>query len=229
MELADLVARHRLPAEAEERLAALLAGLAREPDPQTTVPPHDWLDVHVADSLLALDLPPVRAARRLADVGAGAGFPGLPVAIALPDARVDLIESSARKIALIGRLIDAAAIANAHPVGVRAEDWARGEGSMAYDVVCARALGPLPLVLEYAAPLLVDGGTLVAWRGRRSAEEDAAASKAGAELGLELLEVRAVTPYEGSRDRHLHLYRKSSPTPERFPRRAGMAAKRPLA
>jgi hypothetical protein len=68
----------------------------------------------------------------------------------------------------------------------------------------------------------------VEWRGRRDQPEEQAARRAARELGMELVEVRRVQPYEDSREHHLHLYRKAHPTPERFPRRAGAARKRPL-
>jgi 16S rRNA (guanine527-N7)-methyltransferase len=73
--------------------------------------------------------------------------------------------------------------------------------------------------------LLRRGGVLVAWKGARDAAEEAPGA---AELGLEPVEVRAVEPFPGARDRHLHVYFKSGPTPERFPRRTGVARKRPL-
>src|ERR687886_1124635 len=101
MDVAELVDRHGLAPDATDRLSRILAALAAEPDPHTSAPPQEWPEVHVADSLAALELPEVRDARRIADIGAGAGFPGLPLAVALPDAQVDLIESSARKVGVI--------------------------------------------------------------------------------------------------------------------------------
>jgi 16S rRNA (guanine527-N7)-methyltransferase len=95
-------------------------------------------------------------------------------------------------------------------------------------VVVARALGSQPLVLEYAAPLLRVGGSLVDWRGRRDPREEARALAAAGELGMERAEVRRVTPFAGVRDRHLHVFVKTAPTPPRFPRRPGAARKRPL-
>jgi 16S rRNA (guanine527-N7)-methyltransferase len=92
----------------------------------------------------------------------------------------------------------------------------------------ARAVAALPVLVEYAAPLLREGGVLVAWKGVRSREEEAAGARAAAEVGLEPEEALRVEPFEGARDRHLHVFRKIAPTPERFPRRAGMAVKRPL-
>jgi len=207
----------------------LLDAWALEPDPHTAVAPEDAVDLHVADSLAALTFAEVRQARAIADIGAGAGFPGLALAIALPDARVDLIESAGRKVAVIERLAAAAGVGNARPVPARVEKWAAAAGRGAYDVACARAVGALAVLLEYAAPLLTDGGALIAWKGRRDPVEEAAGAEAAGILGLELAETRAVEPYPGSRERHLHLYRKLRATPERFPRRPGAAAKRPLA
>ena len=84
------------------------------------------------------------------------------------------------------------------------------------------------MLCEYAAPLLREGGALVAWKGARDAEEEAAGARAAAELGLESREVLAVEPFPGAHSRHLHVVVKVAPTPARFPRRAGVAAKRPL-
>jgi 16S rRNA (guanine527-N7)-methyltransferase len=85
-----------------------------------------------------------------------------------------------------------------------------------------------PVVLEYAAPLLRLGGALVDWRGRRDPEEERSAAIAAELLGLRLESIQRVHPYEGVRDHHLHVYLKVEETPERFPRRAGMARKKPL-
>jgi 16S rRNA (guanine527-N7)-methyltransferase len=108
------------------------------------------------------------------------------------------------------------------------EDWARGDARESYDLATARAVAPLAVLLEYASPLLAVGGTFVAWKGARDMGEESAAVTAAAELGLDPLEPRQVTPYPGARGLHLHLYSKVRETPERFPRRVGMAAKRPL-
>lgn len=207
----------------------LLDALADEPDPPTTMRvAKDALDVHLADSLSGLELPEIRRATSIADIGSGAGFPGLALAIALPAARVDLIESAARKCAVIERLATAAGAGRARAVPVRAEEWAASEGREAYDTVTARAVAPLAVLCEYAAPLLRLGGVLVAWKGRRDAEEDGAGSRAAAELGMEQGRVLAVEPFPAAHSRHLHVVVKSAPTPERFPRRPGMASKRPL-
>lgn len=232
--LPALAQRHGLPAEAVGRLDGLLTALAAEPDPPTTERSRaEALRAHVADALSALELEDLRDAARIADLGAGAGFPGLALAAAMPAAEVDLVEATARKCELIDRLIHAAGIANARAVRARAEEWgalpvAAGGGALGYDAVTARALGPLALLAEYAAPLLRPGGVLVAWKGARDPDEERAGAAAAATLGLELGPARRVVPFEGARNRHLHVMRKVTTTPPRFPRRPGIARKRPL-
>ncbi|MBB4661054.1 16S rRNA (guanine(527)-N(7))-methyltransferase RsmG [Conexibacter arvalis] len=224
--IAELVARYGLPDESTRPLAQLLEALDDEHAPTTVRAPEEAIDVHLADSLAGLELPAIRDARSIADLGAGAGFPGLPLAVALPKARITLVESIARKCAFISAAARAAAIENAEVVAARAEEWADGIGRN--DVVTARALAPLGVLAEYAAPLLREGGLLVAWKGRRDDDEERVAAAAAAELGLEIEEIRPVAPYAGADHRHLHLLRKVAPTPARFPRRPGMARKRPL-
>ncbi len=136
------------------------------------------------------------------------------------------MESNSHKCEFIERAVAACDIRNARVVRARAEAWPDGLGS--FDLVTARALAPLAVVAEYAAPLLCTGGTLVAWRGRRDPAAEASASRAAEELGLRVLEPIRVSPYEGAEHRHLHLMTKVRQTPARFPRRVGVAGKRPL-
>jgi len=185
---------------------------------------------HLADSLSGLEVEALRQAGRIADVGAGAGFPGLPLAVALPAARVDLIESSRRKAELIERLARAAAVENARALPVRAEEWSApgADGRDAYDAVTARAVAPLAVLVEYAAPLLREGGVLVAWKGARDEAEEEGGAAAAASAGMAPREVVRMTPFAGARSRHLHVFEKVGPTPPGLPRRPGAARKRPL-
>jgi 16S rRNA (guanine527-N7)-methyltransferase len=212
---------------AAEPLARVLALQAHDPAASTTVrDPAAALDVHVADSLVALALPAVAGARSIADLGAGAGWPGLALAAALPASHVALVESALRHCRYLERAVEAAGLANAEVVHARAEDWPAGVG--VHDLVTARALAPLAVVLEYAAPLLAEGGHVVAWKAAPDEAERAAGAAAAAELGLVATEVRRVQPFPAARERTLHVFRKAAPTPPRFPRRPGMAVKRPL-
>jgi 16S rRNA (guanine527-N7)-methyltransferase len=232
--LSELVARYRLGAAAAGQIARILEALRAEPDPHTTVSdPQVALEVHVADALSGLEVRELAAARRIADIGAGAGFPGLVLAVALPQAQVDLVESSGRKTTVVDRLIQAGDVSNSRSITTRAEELgavpaALGGGREAYEAVTARAVGSLALLVEYAAPLLREGGVLVAWKGARDAAEEAAGASAAASVGMAVEHVLAVKPFPSSENRHLHVVRKISPTPPGFPRRPGMARKRPL-
>ncbi|MTD45547.1 16S rRNA (guanine(527)-N(7))-methyltransferase RsmG [Conexibacter sp. W3-3-2] len=225
--LEELVLVHDLPIAAAARLDLLLERFATDPQAPTTVTaPREGADVHVADSLVALEVPVVREARRIADLGAGAGVPGLVLALALPEATVGLVESVGKKCDFMARTAEAMGLTNAAPVARRAEDWPDGIG--VHDLVTARALAPLTALVEYAAPLLQEGGHLCAWKGQRDPAEEADGAAAAEATGMALVEVRAVRPWPGVEARHLHVFCKISPTPPRFPRRPGMARKRPI-
>jgi 16S rRNA (guanine527-N7)-methyltransferase len=216
-----------LSAHQLEQLELVLRALhADEHAPTAVREPERAANVHVNDSLTALELEPVRRAQRIADLGSGAGFPGIVLAVALPAAEINLIESQRRRCEFLRRVSALAGIENARVICTRAEEWR--EGLNVNDVVVARALGPVPVVLEYAAPLLRVGGSLVDWRGALGRQQEEAAARAAAELGLRRVEVRRVEPFAGAREHHLHVYLKLRETPARFPRRTGIARKRPL-
>jgi 16S rRNA (guanine527-N7)-methyltransferase len=220
--------RYGLTPGARRQLEGVLMHMAFDATAPTTVrDPERALDVHLADSLVGLELEAVRAAGDIADVGAGAGFPGLALAAALPDARVWLVESATRKCRYLEGVVRDAGIANASVVHARVEEWDVGRG--AHDLVVARALASLPVIAEYAAPLLTLGGSLVAWKGRRDSGEEERGMRAAVELGLEPHPPVAVDPFPEADNRHLYVYEKVAPTPARFPRRPGRAASRPLA
>jgi 16S rRNA (guanine527-N7)-methyltransferase len=226
--IAELAERWSLPDAAPEQLRAILSAVADEPTSITTVrDPEQGVDVHVADSLAGLAVPALRGAGTIADLGAGGGFPGLALAVALPGATVTLVESVGKKTDFLRRTADAAGLANVHVVTGRAESWRDGLGTQ--DVVTARAVAPLNVLAEYAAPLLREGGSLVAWKGRRDLSEEADGIHAAELLGLEPLATPiSAETFPGADERHLYVYLKVSPTPPRFPRRDGMARKRPL-
>jgi 16S rRNA (guanine527-N7)-methyltransferase len=211
-----------------ERLEAVLALLASERASVSSVtdPGRAW-KVHVADSLTGLEVEDLCQARRIADIGSGAGFPGLPLAVVLPAAQIDLIESVGRKCEFVQRAMGAAGIDNARVLNVRSEDLAQADGRESYDAVTARAVGRLSTLAELASPLLREAGVLVAWKGRRDAEEEAQAERAAEALAMHPEEILPVGPYAGSEHRHLHVLRKTGPTPADLPRRAGIAKKRP--
>lgn len=183
--------------------------------------------MHVEDSLAGLDVAELREARRIADIGSGAGFPGIVLAAALPAAKVDLIESIGRKCDFMRRAIEAAGISNARVVNARSEELATAEGREAYEAVTARAVGRLSTLAELASPLLAENGVLVAWKGKRDPDEERQLEQAASQLAMRPDRILDVGDRAGSEHRHLHVIRKSAPTPPDLPRRPGMAKKRP--
>ena len=172
-----------------------------------------------------------RSARRaaIADLGAGAGFPGLVAGRgAARSAASSLVESVGTKCAFMrARRSRRAGLANAEVVCARAEEWRDGIG--ADDVVTARALAPLAVLVEYAAPLLRAAARSSPGRAAATpAEEARRRRRGGATWASSSAEVRAVRPFPGAEHRHLYLYSKVAATPDRYPRRPGMARKRPL-
>jgi 16S rRNA (guanine527-N7)-methyltransferase len=160
-------------------------------------------------------------------VGSGAGFPGFVLAVALPDARVDLIESVSRKCEFMRVAAGLAGIGNASVINARSEEHAAGAGREAYDVVTARAVGRLATLAELASPLLREGGALVAWKGRLDPDEEAELERASEALAMAPREILGVRESAGYVHRHLHVAAKTGPTPENLPRRPGIAKKRP--
>ena len=216
------------PAAAEPALEALLELLAEPRAPISPASARNARDVHISDSLSGLELEQLDSATRAADLGSGAGLPGLVLAACRPQVHFDLIESIGRKCKFLAEAIERMDLANAAVVCERSEAWAAGQGREAYELLTARAVGSLATLAELASPLLRDGGVLAAWKGARSDPEEAELARAADRLAMEPLEVRSVRPYPGSRDRHIHLLRKNGPTPNDLPRRPGVAAKRPF-
>jgi 16S rRNA (guanine527-N7)-methyltransferase len=217
----------RLDPRQRQALRVVLELLAQERASVSSVVDERAWRVHVADSLTGLEVPDLARAGRIADVGAGAGFPGLGLAVALPAAQVDLIESVGRKCAFMERAAAAAGIVNATVLNSRSEDHAAGSGREAYDAVTARAVGRLSTLAELASPLLKPNGVLVAWKGKRDEEEEAQLANAAETLAMHPESILDVGDRAGSAHRHLHIIRKSGPTPSNLPRNPGIAKKRP--
>ena len=216
-----------LDAAAREKLGTVLALLAAERASVSSVVDERAWRVHVVDSLTGLEVTELREAERIADVGAGAGFPGLALAVALPGAEVDLIESVGRKCEFMRQAVGAAGIPNATVLNARSEDLASGDGREAYEAVTARAVGRLSTLAELASPLLKPNGVLVAWKGKRDGDEERQLANASESLAMRPEQILDVGNRAGSEHRHLHVIRKAGPTPANLPRRPGMAKKRP--
>ena len=186
----------------------------------------DVLVKHFLDSLSVA--PQLRDGQRVIDLGAGAGFPGLPLKIVLPHLRLTLLEATGKKVAFLKHIITQLELRNTVAVQARAEDLAHHAAHRAqYDVAVARAVANLATLLEYALPFVRQGGIFIAQKGVAVDEEIRAAARA-----LDLLggRVRAVAPVQlpGLEPRHLVVVEKAATTPEQYPRRAGIPERKPL-
>jgi 16S rRNA (guanine527-N7)-methyltransferase len=183
---------------------------------------------HFLDCLALLDLPVVRSAAKLADLGSGAGLPALILALALPSASVVAVESQHKKCGFIEETASAMGLSNVRVCCARIEEYGRGTGRMRHDAVVSRALAALPVVAEYSLPLLQPGGAMVAMKGEISIEERIRAQKALDILGAGELESARLEPFAGAQNRWVYLAAKVKSTPAAYPRRPGLPARRPL-
>lgn len=161
----------------------------------------------------------------LADVGSGAGFPGIPVKIVWPQTDLTIIEPLQKRCRFLEEVKNQLGLENVHIHAARAEDFAKDHRE-SFDALSARAVARLSILLELCAPLIKKGGWMVALKGKNGMEELAAAKKAIDVLGLELKETSHDELDEGSR---INFYfQKTSSTPARYPRNYGQIKKSPL-
>ncbi|MFQ5340625.1 MAG: 16S rRNA (guanine(527)-N(7))-methyltransferase RsmG [Anaerolineae bacterium] len=187
---------------------------------------------HFADSLavlLALATHDLGERPSLVDIGSGAGFPGLPLKIARPAWRVVLVESTRKKTAFLEHIIDQLGLQETDVVWARAEKMGRGPAYREqFDIAVARAVADLAVLVEYALPLLRVGGRFIAQKGADPSDELRAAVKSIDVLGGAYHSTVAYRLPAFDEPLHLVVIEKVSPTPEKYPRRPGMAAKRPI-
>jgi 16S rRNA (guanine527-N7)-methyltransferase len=163
------------------------------------------------------------------DIGAGAGFPGLPLRIAFPLMRLTVLESTGKKAAFLEHIVAELGLSGVDVVRGRAEEAGREPGLReSFDAALARAVAELPVLVEYALPLVRVGGVFVAQKGSVVENEVEAARAAIALLGGELAEIQTVEVPGLDAPRRLVVVAKASPTPDKYPRRPGIPAKRPL-
>lgn len=170
-----------------------------------------------------------RAPLSVLDVGTGAGVPGLPLKILLPRLRLTLLDARQRTASFLAELLYALAIDDVEPVTARAEDAGRDPAYREqFDLVLARALAPLPVLLELTLPFVPVGGRLAAPKGSGAAREIEASGGALAALGGAIVSSEPLNAPGGISGQRLVLVEKLVSTPSRYPRRAGFPTKRPL-
>lgn len=216
-------------ADAGEAFVALLLEANARTNLTRIVEPLDVARLHLLDSLSALPLLDGLGPGRAADLGSGGGVPGIVLALARPDVSWTLVDSVRRKADVMRGFVDVLGLDNVTVIPERAEILGRDpDHRERYDVVTARACAALPVLVELALPLVRAGGALLGWKGSLSGEELRAGEAAATLLGGDAPEVRA-TGLAALGDHRFVLVRKAGQTPDRYPRRAGEAARRPIA
>lgn len=211
-----------------QRFGNLLQEGARAFNLTTITDPREVEEKHLLDSLSVLAALPA-GARRIIDVGTGAGFPGIPLKIARPDLEVTLLEATGKKVQWLDQTIRALDLRGISALSERAETLARDVAHRAaYDVSVARAVAPLAVLCELCLPLVKVGGAFLAQKSASGANDEVpSAARALALLGGRLLRVIPVE-HAALPNRVLVVIEKIGDTPAGYPRRPGMPTKRPL-
>jgi 16S rRNA (guanine527-N7)-methyltransferase len=213
-----------------ERYARLLAGYERA----NVIGTRDFEKVvldHLLDSLSCLLYEPLRRARSIADIGSGAGLPGIPISIARPGAALTLIEATRKKTDFLGYAVERLALERIRVLNERVEDVAHsGEHRSRYHAATARAVDRLSVLVEYGVPLLRVNGSMVAMKARLDAGELEEGRRAARLLGAEVSGVIPVPFLPDIRDvqRRLVVVTRVGETPRRYPRKPGIPRKQPL-
>lgn len=191
--------------------------------------PGDVAVKHFLDSLTCLLAMGAPGAGRLVDVGSGAGFPGLPIKIACPALRVTLVESTGKKVEFCRHLIGALALKDVEVIHERAEVVGHSDAHReSYDWAVARAVAPLPVLVEYLLPLVRVGGLAIAQKGETGPAEAHAAEAALRMLGGRIRQLIPLHLPRVAETRYLVVVEKDAATPSDYARRPGIPAKRPL-
>ncbi len=188
----------------------------------------DILIKHFLDSLTLLCCGKLLEGAEIIDIGAGAGFPSLPVKIARPDLKVTMLDSLNKRVDFLDDVISALGLENIEAVHMRAEDGAKTEMRESFDVACARAVANLAVLAEYALPYVKTGGYFIAMKGTAPEEEINAAKPAIKLLGGKIESVKEIFIEEGGLNHTLVIIKKCVQTPSKYPRKAGKPVKEPL-
>lgn len=210
--------------------ARLLASYDRANVIGTRDPRRIVLD-HILDSLSCSLVGSVIDARRLADVGSGGGLPGIPLKIVIPHLSLTLVESTTKKCQFLRHAVEVLSLEDVAVENARVEVLARDPGHRGgYDVTTVRAVARLAVVAEYCVPLLRVGGKAVAMKARLEDEELSEGERAVGMLGARITDrVRVpLIPEVGDKERRLVVIEKVRETGKGYPRKPGVATKRPL-
>ncbi|MBR6444231.1 MAG: 16S rRNA (guanine(527)-N(7))-methyltransferase RsmG [Firmicutes bacterium] len=190
----------------------------------------EFIKKHFIDSVMCAGSPEIRGAEKIADIGTGAGFPGVPLAILFPEKEFCFIDSLAKRLRIVDELCKEAGIENVITVPGRAEDLAskNGECREIFDCVLSRAVASMASLAELCIPFLRTGGTFIAYKGSEFEKETEEGSVAIKEMGGEVIRTERCSDPDGSFDHGLIYIRKERKTPDKYPRKAGDPVRKPI-
>ncbi len=184
---------------------------------------------HFLDSLTCWQVMQDSSPNTIIDIGSGAGFPGIPLKIAFPELDVMLVESTGKKVRFCQEVFQSLALTGIRAIQARAEELAHlMEYREKYDWAIARAVAPLPALVEYLLPFVRLGGFVLAQKGATAMQESTDAAAAISVLGGQVKEIRRADLPDGINDHHLIVIQKVSPTPAIHPRSGGLPLKKPI-
>lgn len=190
--------------------------------------PDEVKEKHFLDSITLILSEKLENGMSLIDIGAGAGFPSLPVKIVRDDLKITMLDSLNKRIGFLNDVIKEMGLKNIEAIHFRAEDAGKDKNFREkYDIATARAVADLAVLSEYALPFVKVGGYFVALKGNSPKEEAEKAKKAIREMGGEIEEIKEVKLPSGI-DHSLVIIRKVIPTPDKYPRKAGTPVKKPI-
>ena len=188
--------------------------------------PKEVATLHLLDSLSLLPLADLKG-KTVVDVGTGAGFPGMPLAIAVPEMSITLLDSLNKRIEFLRRSCEELGLTNAQCVHGRAEEFAQAHRE-SYDFAVSRAVAALPVLCELCLPLVKVGGSFLAMKSSHTEDEINQAKPAIAKLGGRIAKVADYTIPTTDIVHRVVVIEKISPTPKKFPRRFAQIKKAPL-
>lgn len=190
--------------------------------------PDEVKEKHFLDSITLILSGKLKKGMSLIDIGAGAGFPSLPVKIVRDDLNVTMLDSLNKRIGFLNDVINELGLKNIQAVHFRAEDAGKDKNFREkFDIATARAVADLAVLSEYALPFVKVGGYFVSLKGNSPKEETEKAKKAIREMGGEIEEIKEVR-LPSQIDHSLVIIRKVIPTPDKYPRKAGTPVKKPI-
>ena len=201
--------------------------LTRIVEPQEFWEKHLWDSLRGIASLLSVNFS--SASPALIDIGTGAGFPGVPVTITVPNCTITLVDSTRKKITFLDNILSELALSNAKTLVGRAEEIGQHpQHRRAYNIALIRAVGAASVCAEYTLPLLKQGGLAIIYRGNWTEDETAALQNAVNQLGGVIESIEQFTTPLSHSIRHCVYLRKISTTPVQFPRAIGIPTQKPL-